>query len=374
MTSSDPVRTVLLGNSFATRVQLPGLAWAGGAEVLGLAGHDAAKARATADQHGIPHATGNWRELLALEPELVLVSTPVDLHLPMVEAALAAGAAVLCEKPFGLHAGEARAMAAAAAGRPAWIDHELRWSPYVRALRDAVRSGAVGTPWRAVFELFGGPERGRSKPWCWWFDGQRGGGVWGALGSHMVDLLRWTLGEVVAVRASLRVLGATRPDAEGQAQPVTADELALVELEHASGVHSELRLSTVLHGEPGFRLQVDGSGGALRLCGETDLTQAQGGGPLEPVAVDAPFPTCSEMGLPEYGPFGRSFPLFARDLVAAVRDGTPLSDAATFEDGLAVQRVLDAARRSSPGPWTLDESGSSSDPPGGWVPIEGTSR
>ena len=344
------VRTVVLGNSFAARVQLPGLTWAGGAAVVGIAGSDANKARATADEFGIPHATGDWRELLDLDPELVLVSTPVHLHHEMARAALDAGAAVLCEKPFALDADEAADLAARAEGRLALLDHELRWSPYLRALREAVRDGEVGTPWHATFELFAPAVRGRQRPWSWWFDAQRGGGVLGALGSHMIDVLRWILGDVEAVRASLRVLTGERPDADGVVRPVTADELALVELRHASGVHSEIRSSTVLHHDRFFRLQVDGAGGSVRLDGADDLSIARDGGEREPRALEVEYPTCAEMGLPEYGPFGRSFPLFARDVVGAVRDGAAeLEHAATFADGLAVQRVLDAARRSARG-------------------------
>lgn len=345
-----PVQTVLFGNSFGARVQLPGLAWAGGAEVVGIAGHDVDKARATAAEHGIPHATGDWRELLALEPELVLITTPVDLHHSMAVAALESGAAVLCEKPFAMNVEEATAMATAAEGRAAWLDHELRWSPYVRELRRRVQAGDVGTPWLASFELFGQPGPGRAKPWCWWFDAARGGGVLGALGSHMIDMLRWILGDVVDVRATLRVLTGTRLDAGGTERKVTADELALVELRHESGAHSELRSSTVLHQDRFFRLQVEGSGGCIRLDGEEALSAGTGGNKLEPVELEALYPTCAEMGMPEYGPFGRSFPLFARDVLETVsRGGTELSGAATFADGLAVQRVLDAARRSSAG-------------------------
>ena len=352
-TKQRRVRTVLMGNSFASRVQVPGLCWAGGAELVGIAGRDADRARASAEELGIPLGTGDWRELLALEPDLVIVSTPVDLHRPMVLASLEAGAAVLCEKPFALDSTEAREMERAAAAREggarAWIDHELRWSPFVAEVRRRVRAGVLGEPWLATFELFAPPAQGRAKAWSWWFEADRGGGVLGALGSHMIDLLRWILGEVEAVRATLLPLTRERRDVSGQPRAVTADELALVELRHRGGMRSELRSSTVLHQERFFRLQVEGSAGCLRLDGSDALSWAEGGGPFVPVPVAGEFPTCSAMGLPEYGPFGRAFPLFARDLVAAVAAGEDLPGAATFADGVATQAVLDAARRSSAG-------------------------
>ncbi|MFT5291626.1 MAG: putative dehydrogenase [Planctomycetota bacterium] len=354
MPSAQPpprtVRTVLFGNSFATRVQLPGLRWAGGNEVVGIAGHNPAKARATADEFGIGVATGDWRELLELKPDLVLVTTPVDLHCSMVTEALASGAAVLCEKPFAMNVSEAQAMASAAEGKLAWVDHELRWSPFVRELRQRVQSGQCGVPWMATFEINLPPAGGLTRPWSWWFDANRGGGIFGAIGSHIIDMLRWILGDVAEVRASMRPITQERKDKNGNRHSVSADEVASVELRHVSGVHSELRTSAVLHSDRPFRLQVEGPGGCLRLDGEVDLSSAGPGEELQPLSLDAEFPTCKELGLPEYGPFGRSFPLFARDVIQAVAAGNPeLPGAATFQDGLAVQKVLDAARRSSAG-------------------------
>ena len=112
-----PVRVAVLGNGFAARVQLPALARLGGHQVVGLAGRDGARARATAERFGIPCGSDSWEEVLALEPDLVLVTTPVDLHAPMVRGALGVGAAVVCEKPFALDAAEAADLVEAAGDR-----------------------------------------------------------------------------------------------------------------------------------------------------------------------------------------------------------------------------------------------------------------
>jgi len=74
------VRIALIGNSHAEAVQLPTLAHIGGNEVIGIAGHNAQKAAASAKRWGIERSTSDWRELLELEPDLVIVATPVDLH------------------------------------------------------------------------------------------------------------------------------------------------------------------------------------------------------------------------------------------------------------------------------------------------------
>ena len=88
---ANPVRIVLFGNSQAEAVQLPALNHIGGNEVVGIAGYDAEKAAATAENWGIGRSTSNWRELLELDPDLVIVTTPVNLHYEMTRAALDAG-------------------------------------------------------------------------------------------------------------------------------------------------------------------------------------------------------------------------------------------------------------------------------------------
>lgn len=346
---SDPVRIAVVGNSFASRVQLPALRWAGGNRVVGLAGHDADKARATASEWDVPLATGDWRELLELDADLFLLTTPVDLHHEMAAAILETGAALLCEKPFTLNVAEAEDLVRRAEGRVAWLDHELRWSPHLRRMRELVHEGWLGEPWHASIEMYLHSDRHRERPWSWWFQAERGGGILGALGSHLVDMLRWQMGEVEAVRAELRTFLHERPDASGTLRPVTADELAHLHLRFANGALGEVVTSIAIPRERSFFLQLTGRDGALRNDGGDTLFGAHGEaiGRLEPLEAE-PLLSCADYGLPEYGIFGRCLPLFLRDVIATLRAGErELPGAATFADGLATQRVLDAARASA---------------------------
>ena len=85
-----------------------------------------------------------------MRPDLVSMVTPVDLHHPMMLAALEGGAHVLCEKPTALHRFQAAEMRdrAAALGRVAAINHEFRFFPARRLALRLVREGAIGTPRR----------------------------------------------------------------------------------------------------------------------------------------------------------------------------------------------------------------------------------
>ncbi|HYF64207.1 MAG TPA: Gfo/Idh/MocA family oxidoreductase, partial [Herpetosiphonaceae bacterium] len=219
------MRIAIIGTGWGARVQVPAFRSAG-LEIVGLAASNVEKTRAEAERLGVP-AFASWRELLDTEADLVSIVTPPATHREMALAALAAGKHVLCEKPTALDAAEAAAMAEAAAARPgqlALIDHELRFHPAFRAARAALAE--IG-PIRHVASSVVGPSRAdASRPWTWWSDRAQGGGIWGAIGSHQLDTLRWLGGEISAVRASLHTFVAERPF-EGGARAVTSDDAAL---------------------------------------------------------------------------------------------------------------------------------------------------
>ena len=327
------VRVVVLGNSYASYCQLPALRWAGGADIVAICGKDAGKARATAAMFSIPVATTSLDEALAQRPDLVLVSTPVDLHASMVEQVLATTtAAVLCEKPFTLSLDEARGLAAQARGRLALVDHQLRWSAPRRRFRELVRT--VGTPWVARSEMcFGSVDRLTRKA-SWWDRAERGGGAMQAIGSHLVDGLAWMLGPVVSAQARLTTCQQAR-----EGVPVTADDHCEMWLTHASGARSTVLCTTVqTHGRRAL-LEVIGSEGVVRLVDENELSVGKHGEPM--AKVDVHLPSVAEVRACNDSAFARCEPLFIRDLIAAVAAGaTSLEHAATFDDGAACVAVL----------------------------------
>jgi predicted dehydrogenase len=345
---ATPVRVAILGNGFAARVQLPALAAAGGNQVVGIAGHDPARAEETARRFGIPHATGDWRELLALQPDLVLVTTPVDLHAPMVHALLdETQAALVCEKPFAMDAAEAAPLVEKARGRLALIDHQLRFGPYRQRMKQLVGEGFVGDVWHArVHASWGRPEV-LTRPFTWWYDAARGGGILGAGASHLVDGLRDLLGDVASVQGTLDTHVKERTSADGP-RTVTADEHARLWLAFKSGARASVDTDLCFPHGPFLHTFIAGSEGVLELRDEAELQGARHGEPLKTIDVDAGAWATKDPALVGYGPFGRCEPIFLARVLDAVREGrTEVEGAATFADGLATMRVLDAVRASA---------------------------
>ena len=111
-----------------------------------VAARDGGAARAFADMHGAEVA-GTYDEVLARDDvDAVYIGTVHTTHLQLVTDALAAGKAVLCEKPLGVTPAETDAAIAAAAdaGLPLLEAFKYRFGPFAELLRETVVSGAIG--------------------------------------------------------------------------------------------------------------------------------------------------------------------------------------------------------------------------------------
>lgn len=344
------VRVGFIGAGFARRVQLPALAFVPGARATAVASGRRANAEAVAREFGLAHVFSDGLELArSPDVDLVIVSSTPDSHARYAIAALEAGKHVLCEKPLALDAYEAAQMLAAAEPNPdrlAWVDHELRYEPNRRRARELIRSGAIGGLRHIELSLKpylrgDGRPQAADAPWNWWFDAARGGGLLGAVGSHLVDLCRfWTGSEVTYVAGLVETYVPERRDESGGPRPVTADDYTSGVLRTASGVVATLTLSAVAYHGPGHLAQVTGTEGTLVLTGEAQLELGKAGGPLEDVsAPDDLWEKTKPNNM-----WARSFVRLLRDMVRVIGGSAPEGEPATFRDGWQVQRVLDAVR------------------------------
>jgi predicted dehydrogenase len=344
------VRVGIIGSGFARRVQLPALALVPGARATAVASGHRANAEAVAREFGLPHVFHDGVELArSPDVDLVIVSSTPDSHARYAIAALEAGKHVLCEKPTALDAYEAAQMLAAAgrhADRIAWMDHELRYEPNRRRVRELISSGAIGEVRHIELSLKpylrgDGRPQAADAPWSWWFDAARAGGILGAVGSHLIDLCRfWTGSEVVHVAGVVEAFVPERRDETGALRPVTADDFTSSVLRLASGAVATVTLSAVAHHGPGHLGQITGAEGTLLLTGETKLELGKPGEPLEDVsAPDDLWERTKPNNM-----WARSFVRLLRDMVRVIGGAAPEGEAATFRDGWQVQRVLDAVR------------------------------
>ena len=340
----DRYRVAILGTSFGRSVHAAGFQRHAGFEVAAIAGADAEKTRRAAGELAIPGVYTDWRRLLEeVKPDVVTIATPADLHHPMMLAALERGAHVLCEKPTALtrwHAAEMRDRAAAL-GRVAAIDHEFRFFPARAYALALTRRGDIGTPRRGEilgrYPIWARPE---SRPMSWLSRLERGGGILGALGSHHTDCLRLFFGEPVSALASVRVEQPRRGAGAG-AGIATADDACTVHytFEHGASAIVDLNAAVPYRWE---RFEIHGSEATLRWD-ETSyrLWRVAAGKEPEELAIPEEHRLEPRAGDPALlAPFGVLVERFYR----ALRGQQPMEP--DFDDAVAVQSALDAARAS----------------------------
>ncbi len=190
----EPLRLGILSTANIGRHFLAGIAGSDQVRAVAVASRSAGAAQAFADKHGVPRALGSYEALLADgEVEAIYNPLPNTLHCAWTIRALEAGKHVLCEKPVGVTAAEARAMFAAAGrtGRHLVEAYPYRSQPQTRRLAELVRSGEIGPP-RIIQAAFGFPV---ANPANIRLDPELGGGALLDAGCYAVSLIRLLAGE-----------------------------------------------------------------------------------------------------------------------------------------------------------------------------------
>jgi predicted dehydrogenase len=347
------VGAVVVGTGFGVRTHLRALRGAG-FEVHALVGRNPEKTAERAKKVGVPHACTSLAEALALAGvDAVTVSTPPHTHAPIVLEAIAAGKHVLCEKPFARDAEEARRMldAAEAAGVVHLMGTEFRFSTGQALAARAVREGVVGEPRLAAYlmNVPALPDPADEVP-EWWSDAREGGGWLGAYASHVVDQVRTTLGEIAGVSASLTLVAD---------RDWSVEDSYTVHFRTRSGVDGVLQSTAAAWGGPVVCAHIYGSRGTLWIEGDGVRVADRSGTRALDVPADLanppPKPLPSEFMETTYdklhaagfdlAPYTKLCDVMRRRILGLETPTDPAP--ATFADGVAGQRVLDAIRRSA---------------------------
>lgn len=249
MTSDGPVAWAILGTGAVSDSMARALAGQGG-RVAVAASRRAERAEGFARRHGARAAS---YEDAAADPEVraVYIATPPSAHEGHALAAIAAGKAVLIEKPFALDAAAAARIAegARAAGVFCMEAMWTRFQPLIGDIRARIAGGEIGAV-RQVHGAFCGADI--ADPAASLFDPARGGGALMHRGVYPLSLARHLLGPVSEVQAMARI-GDTG-----------VDEDCALTLRHQGGALSILRASLSSNGPNGMVIQ--GTRGTIRLA------------------------------------------------------------------------------------------------------------
>lgn len=231
----------------------------------------AASAAAARAGYGFERADGDPLSLAAAKDiDVVHVATPNALHLAALQAAMRAGKHIYCEKPMVASLGEARQIAdlLPAYRGVAQMVLQNRFAPATMKAKALIDSGFLGRvlSFRAAYLHSGSVDA--SVPLKWKLDrGKAGGGVLFDLGSHVIDLIRHLLGEIVEVDCRTAVSHPQRRSLDGTSTiAVEAEDLALITLRLAAGCLGTIEASKIATGAlDELRFEIHGTSGALRF-------------------------------------------------------------------------------------------------------------
>ena len=240
--------------------------------VAGAFSQSAERSRTAGGSFGIDpaRAYASYAEMIEAESrrddgiDFVVIATPNNLHLPIAEAALAAGIAVMSDKPATATYDEVLKLQAAVkkAGLPYGLTHTYAGYSLVREARALIARGKLGAIRKVAVEYLQGwlskpLETSGQKQAAWRSDPELNGpgGCIGDIGTHAFHLTEYVTGlKVTGLNASLRTV------VEGRKLDDDCNAL----LRMASGASGTLMVSQVAAGEGnGLRLRVYGENGSI---------------------------------------------------------------------------------------------------------------
>jgi len=295
-------------------------------------------AKSLAEEFSIPHYTTDLEEALNHpEIDVAIIALPNHVHEEAVLKAAEAGVDILCTKPLGRNAKEAKKMLEAV--EKAGVFHgyleDLVYTPKnIKAIK-AVQDGAIGkTLWTRSRETHPGPH----SDWFW--DKERsGGGALIDMGCHCIEIGRNFIGKDVRP-VEVMCWAAT------QVKPIDAEDHAIGLVKYENGAVGQFEVSWNFRGGMDLRDEVMGTEGTIWVNNflRTGFEMFSAGGKDGYVAEKAEsdsgwlFPVGDETIELGY------LHMFTEMFTAMDEGRTPTE---TFYDGYIVNEIMDACYRSA---------------------------
>lgn len=333
------MKIAMLGSGFIARFYADSLAAQRRKDVLvSVYSRSAERAEKFAKDYNLPHYSNDMAEVVGNpDVDVVVIALSNELHLPAVEACAKAGKHVLCTKPLGRTAEEAKKMLdlVEKAGIMGGYLEDLCYTPKFLKSLNSVKSGAIGRVlWAKSRETHPGPH----SDWFWNME-LSGGGAIVDLGCHCIEISRNFIGKDIKP-VEVMCWAAT------QVHPIAAEDHAIGLVKYANGVIGQFEVSWCFRGGMDLRDEVMGSEGTIWLnnflrTGFEMFSTGNGTGYVAEKAESSSgwlFPVGDEVH--ELG-YSHMF----TDMFEAIEGKRePLE---SFYDGYVVNAIIDAAYRSA---------------------------
>jgi predicted dehydrogenase len=335
------IRLGVVGCGYGAQVLVPAFRADERVEVVAIAARSRGRAEAAAAALGIPRFFDDWRVMIG--PALldaVAIAAPPEAQHDIALAAFAAGLHVFAEKPLAMSLDQARVMARAAAdsGRAHAIDFNFRDVAAFSAARDLLREGAIGALRHVAVTWQVENYANRVRLESWKTDQGAGGGALGNFVSHSLDYLEWFAGRVTGLSARLAGMPGDARD---------NDTFVALAVQFAGGAAGSLLMSAAAYKGSGHKIEFYGEDGSLVL--DNPGSDYMRGFALRLAKRPGEFAMMEVPAGPDIWQDGRVLP--ASRIAGRFLDWAEggAQAAPNFADGVRVQYLMDAARRSHAG-------------------------
>ncbi|MDB5074991.1 MAG: oxidoreductase domain protein [Chloroflexi bacterium] len=237
-------------------------------KLVRIAGRSEEKVAQAARRYGYESYSTDWHDLID-DPRVQIFDNggPNDQHAEPCIAAAQAGKHIICEKPLGRTAEEAKRMldAVEKAGVKHATAFNYRFVPAIKLAYDLIQEGRLGRIYhfraRYLQEWIMDP----NFPMVWRLDAATAGsGALGDLGSHIIDLGRFLIGEPVSVSALMKTFIPERKTEDGRIAHVAVDDAFEAIVEYANGAVGTLEASRFALGRKNSnRFEINGEKGSI---------------------------------------------------------------------------------------------------------------
>jgi predicted dehydrogenase len=236
---------------------------------MGVCNRTLAKAEQAKELYGFQWATDNPEEIIENQAVNVInVCNPNIEHQETVIKALKAGKHVYCEKPLAAGEDEAEEILKSLDQHHlvTQMAFQYRFLPATMRAKELITSGKLGRilSFRACYLHSGSVNP--SKPIGWKQEKAAGGGALLDLGSHVLDLMYYLMGEYAAVLACTDIIYDQRPNQIGEKVSIDAEDLVIITARMKNGGVGTIEASKVATGtNDELRFEIHGSLGSLRF-------------------------------------------------------------------------------------------------------------
>ena len=229
-----------------------------GARIVAICDRNPERLKIVGDQFGIERRYTDAQALFADGGiDFVDIATTVSSHRALVELAAAHKVPAICQKPFAKTLDDAKAMVKVCdeASIPLMVHENFRWQTPIQAVRKALDSGVIGTPFWGRFSFRSGFDVFSGQPYL--AEGERF--IIEDLGIHTLDIARFILGDVTSLVARTKRVN---PKIKGE-------DVATILMDHENGATSivDVSYATKLETDPfpETLIEIDSTEGSIRL-------------------------------------------------------------------------------------------------------------